>query len=248
MPTELSPEAWAQIRSDYEHTDRPLAEICAEHAISLGTLRDRVRRWQWTPRRLPIPRAGPPPVPAPRIDHAFFAGLTPAAALPLSGGGTRLAAPLSTDRAAETAATAASVTPLETAEADVAPVPPASDGASAGTPGEPDGAIVPRLQSAVARVLPAIETTLIKLGAGPMRPREMEQAARALASLTRTLRELNGLLEQRQAASGRVCDCDDMPEDLDAFYSDLARRIDAFVDSRTAEREATAANGSTDQP
>ena len=177
MPTELSPEAWAQIRSDYEHTDRPLAEICAEHAISLGTLRDRVRRWQWTPRRLPIPRAGPPPVPAPRIDHAFFAGL---------------AAPLSTDRAAETAATAASVTPLETAEADVAPVPPASDGASAGTPGEPDGAIVPRLQSAVARVLPAIETTLIKLGAGPMRPREMEQAARALASLTRTLRELNG--------------------------------------------------------
>jgi hypothetical protein len=38
--------------------------------------------------------------------------------------------------------------------------------------------IVPRLQSAVARVLPAIEATVTKLAAGPTSPREMEQAAR----------------------------------------------------------------------
>ena len=62
MP-EPTPEAWAQIRYDYEHTDRPVEDICAEHGITSGTLRDRMRRWRWTRRRPPIPREGPPPVP-----------------------------------------------------------------------------------------------------------------------------------------------------------------------------------------
>ena len=57
-------EAWAQIRYDYEHTERPIEDICAEHGISSGTLRDRMRRWGWTRRRPPIPRQGPPPLPA----------------------------------------------------------------------------------------------------------------------------------------------------------------------------------------
>ena len=38
-------ERWTQIRYDYEHTDRPIVDICAEHGISANTLRDRVRRW-----------------------------------------------------------------------------------------------------------------------------------------------------------------------------------------------------------
>jgi transposase-like protein len=59
MPA-LTPDAWAQIRYDYEHTDRPVADICAEHGISSGTLRDRMRRWHWRRRRKPIPREGPP--------------------------------------------------------------------------------------------------------------------------------------------------------------------------------------------
>ena len=59
MPN-LTPEIWAQIRYDYEHTDRPVEDICAEHGISSGTLRDRMRRWHWRRRREPIPREGPP--------------------------------------------------------------------------------------------------------------------------------------------------------------------------------------------
>jgi hypothetical protein len=59
MPA-LTPDAWAQIRYDYEHTDRPVADICAAHGISSGTLRDRMRRWHWRRRRKPIPREGPP--------------------------------------------------------------------------------------------------------------------------------------------------------------------------------------------
>ncbi len=89
--------------------------------------------------------------------------------------------------------------------------------------------IVPRLQGAVARVLPAIEATVANLAAGPMPPREMERAARTLTSLTRTLRELNELLSQHQPQGGRICECD-MPEDIDAFRYELARRIERVHD------------------
>ncbi len=106
------------------------------------------------------------------------------------------------------------------------------EGATAPAPSDP-ASIAASLQSAVARVLPAIEATLAKLAAGPQAPREMEQTARALGTLTRTLRELNALLAQHQARS--AYDDDDMPEDIDAFRDELARKIDAFVASRADE-------------
>src|SRR6185503_14742992 len=90
-----------------------------------------------------------------------------------------------------------------------------------------------RLQSAVARVLPAIEATLAKLAAGPQRPRELEQTARALGALMRTLRELNALLAQQPAR--RACQCDDIPEDIDAFRERLTRKIELFMESRGDE-------------
>jgi hypothetical protein len=65
-------------------------------------------------------------------------------------------------------------------------------------------------------VLPAIEAIVARIGPQATHPREMEQAGRALSSLTRTLRELNTLLSEQQARApaGRICDChDDMPED-----------------------------------
>jgi hypothetical protein len=184
MPSELTHVAWADVRHDYEHTEKPVEDICAEHRISSGTLRNRVRRWGWTRRRPPIPAEGP------------AAALVPAAPE---------AAPIGT---------AASLVP------HLAP----------GEASEP-ASIVPGLQNAVGRVLPAIEAIVAKLGAGSTSPREMERAARSLASLTRTLRELNTLLSQHQAPAAD----DDMPEDIDAFRIDLARRIDLFVASRTGD-------------
>jgi len=96
-----------------------------------------------------------------------------------------------------------------------------------------DRPIAVRLQSAVDRVLPAIEATVARLGMQGMHPREMERAARALASLTRTLRELKGLMgEQPQPAD------DDMPpRDLDEFRIALAKRIEAFIATRLDARE-----------
>jgi hypothetical protein len=99
---------------------------------------------------------------------------------------------------------------------------------------------VPRLQGAVARVLPAIEAIVGRLGAHGTDTSEMERAARALGSLTRTLRELNMLLRQGGGAlaDSRREDDDDMPEDIDEFRLALARRIEAFVDRHAAENAA----------
>ena len=62
-PVPLTTEDWARVRYDYECTTRKVVEICAEHGISDGTLRDRVRRWGWKRRWSgPVPREGPPPM------------------------------------------------------------------------------------------------------------------------------------------------------------------------------------------
>jgi len=211
MAPELTGEAWAQIRYDYEHTDRPVEDICAEHGISSGTLRDRTRRWNWTRRRAPIPREGPPPVARteqPPQTVTNVETVTPTPDSSPQGGGEQ----------AESAA-------------------PVASGHDANAPAESDPAsIAPRLQSAVARVLPAIEATLAKLAAGPQRPREMEQTARTLGALMRTLRELNALLSQHPLRP--LNDYDDIPEDIDAFRERLARRIEAFIESRRDEEDA----------
>ena len=41
MLPDPSPETWTQIRYEYEHTDKPVDDICSDHGISPGTLRDR---------------------------------------------------------------------------------------------------------------------------------------------------------------------------------------------------------------
>jgi transposase-like protein len=203
MTPDLTPEAWAQIRADYEHSETPIEDICAAHGISSGTLRNRMRRWNWTRRRPPISPDGPPPLP------------TPPPAEP-----------------------AARVLP---AEPHIAPAPPALPAAPqiaseiAGAPVDATPAqIARRLQGAVARVLPAIEVTLGKLTAQANHPREMERAARALAALTRTLRELNALLAQHAVPA------EDDPKTLDEFRQHLMRRMDAII----AERQQRGADGS----
>ena len=228
MPN-LTPEAWAQIRHAYEHTDRPVEDICAEHGISSGTLRHRMRRWNWRRRRAAISREGPPAI----APDAFASPPPVHAANGGEGSGGVRAFRIADHPTPTVFAGAQTADPPPPGEGDGgADVPQPTSAASAGS----DAAqIVPRLQSAVARVLPAIEATIAKLAAGPQRPREMEQTARALGVLTRTLRELNGLLSQREAVSPYASGYDDMPEDLDAFRDELARRINAFVASRSGE-------------
>jgi hypothetical protein len=222
MPTDPSPETWAQIRYEYEHTDKPVEDICFDHRVSQTTLRDRVRRWGWSKRRQPIWAEGPPPLPvgsAPPLGGTMTPAVMPPPVM------APPAAPLAGPDAAPSVLGAPAAAP-------------AAPHAPAGEPAPSDPAeVAPRLQAAVARVLPAIEATLAKLAAAPMPPREMERAARTLTSLTRTLRELNELLSEHQARGACHCECEDTPEDIDAFRLDLARRIDAFVASHASEQD-----------
>lgn len=213
MP-EPTPEAWAQIRHDYEHTDKPIVEICFEHEITAPMLRYRVKCWDWTRRKPFVPRHGPPPVdvysppPVRAANGGEGSGVGGEAAIAPTASGESPPHPISSP----------------SSEIDLSP--------HAGRGNE--AAIVPQLQSAVARVLPAIEATIARLANGAHPPRDMEQAGRALSALTRTLRELNALLAQHNArAVDMRCEyCDMPPEDADAFREDLARRIDAFLTSR----------------
>jgi hypothetical protein len=186
MP-EPTPEAWAQIRHDYEHTGKPLAPICAEHDITIPMVRYRMKRWEWRRRKPFVPRQQPP-------------------------------------------AAAQELAPSTPPRSQNARDPP--------PPGEgEDIAIVPRLQGAVALVLPAIEAIIARLASGTLSSDGMEKAGRALGALTRTLRELNGLLAQHNAQPGGACPyCDGLPDgfdNIDDFRRELARRINAFVESRT---------------
>jgi transposase-like protein len=166
MPA-LTPEAWAQIRYDYEHTDRPVADICAEHGISSGTLRDRMRRWHWRRRREPIPREGPP---------AFL--VVEQASAP-TGTAMIVAKPSTPAPAEDGSGAAPPVAALRPAAGDAGPLAPA-------------------LQKAVTTVLPAIQQTLARIAEGRAYPDDAAKTARALETLTRTLRELSGLPGGRQ--------------------------------------------------
>jgi hypothetical protein len=202
MPTELTLEEWTQVRYEYEHTEKPVEDICFERGISSSTLRDRMRRWRWTRRRQPISAEGPPPVE--RVA-------------PLVAAETQIGTSVPPQAAA-----------LPSENATDAPAPHAAPGEEA--PADP-AAIAPRLRSALARLLPAIEATLAKLAAGATQPREIERAARALTALTRTLRELKALLSEYPAPAE---DDDRGPADNDEFIRELIRRMDYFAATHAA--------------
>ena len=201
MP-EPTPDAWAQIH-DYEHTGRPLAHICAEHGITVPTMRYRMKRWEWRRRKPLIPRQGPPPVPVMQQEMA--------------------------------AAPAPYAVPLHPTPPPQEPAPGRAQ-ARPGWEGEEPIAIVPRLQAAAARVLPAIEATVARLASGEFNSRDLEKTGRTLATLTRTLRELNALLVQHNAPLQP--DDDPVPEDIDEFRDELARRIRGFIAARKNEQAA----------
>jgi hypothetical protein len=116
--------------------------------------------------------------------------------------------------------------------------PPAAGGEADAAGAADDRPIAARLHSAVARLLPAIEATAATLGAGRAHPREVERAARVLAALTRTLRELNSQLRQHEAdEAARV----ESSADLDKMRQDLVLRLEAIINAREAEAAGPAA-------
>ena len=74
-----------------------------------------------------------------------------------------------------------------------------------------------------------------RLKAVALQPSERESDNRMLAVLVKTVRELAALDDARDARniSTDVIDDDPIPQDIDEFRRELARRMDAFVVART---------------
>jgi transposase-like protein len=75
-----------------------------------------------------------------------------------------------------------------------------------------------------------------RLRQDPQPPDERERNARVLAVLVKTLRDLSTLDESQAdtaATTNMAGNDDEVPRDIDEFRRELARRMDAFVESRT---------------
>jgi hypothetical protein len=101
------------------------------------------------------------------------------------------------------------------------------DGAS----GESESDVVARLRRAVLNELTVIESLRDRLKNEPQSRVAAERTARTLSTLTDTLQKLQRL-QYVVPASGSLYD---IPADIDEFRNELARRIEAFVASRTDE-------------
>ena len=114
--------------------------------------------------------------------------------------------------------------------------------ALADAPAPPDPAALDRIERAVLAELATVETMRASLDKEPLRPIDAERTARTLSIHAETLAKLR---RHRLAAAphGGPDHDDDFPADIDAFRIDLARRIDAFVASRTKPADADGAAG-----
>jgi hypothetical protein len=102
-------------------------------------------------------------------------------------------------------------------------------------------ALVTRMWRTAERQVEEIEERLAVAGL-PLAERESN--ARTLAVVAKTLRELAAVDEAEQSRKGRKQPADDnidddpVPRDINEFRRELARRINALVDSRTGARDA----------
>lgn len=99
-----------------------------------------------------------------------------------------------------------------------------------------------RIEKLLIREVEIEEARHAKLAGLPRPTAEAARTARTLAVLTQTLHALRRLRHGEQAGRAPTQEekpiHDDIPDDLDEFRRELARRIDAFVASRTDAGDA----------
>ncbi len=95
---------------------------------------------------------------------------------------------------------------------------------------------IDRIERLVEQELAAEEAGRAQFGLLPRAPGDAERCARTLAILTKTLQALAHL---RGGATVQGSNNDhDIPADIDEFRRDLARRIEAFLESREADGDS----------
>jgi hypothetical protein len=210
-----SPALLAALRQRYEQTDQPMNALAADFGIGITTLQTLVRKNGWTQRSNRM-RDCPSALRLLEEAETLAASLperetpapqaTPTPTLPLAGGGSH--------------------TVLDAATLPQPPDPALSDAGPTNTPGLSP---VERLEALVVKELEAEEAARAELATRPRARHEAERCARTLSVLTQTLKTLQGM--HTNGGTGGYA-YDDMPQDMDAFRNNLARRIEAFMESR----------------
>jgi hypothetical protein len=214
IPITFTPELLAHGRYRYECTEEPRAYIAADLGIHRNTLRGLALREGWK-RYVPPAR-----------------GLLPAVRLLAEAKKLEEIAPVIGRRRDEQGPSKGeNAAPLQ---------PPPQDEAELATAGALDGlshvpAMVERITSAVQEELDAVKTMRAQLKREPQNPQDAERTARTISTLTETLQKLQRM---QCSALQTGSDNDDKPADIDEFRRRLARRIDAFVASRTKPSDA----------
>jgi hypothetical protein len=227
-----APELVALVRHRYEQTDDTLAKIAADCGISERTVNRMRDRGGWA-------RRGERPRGLPQATRALQEATALLARPPNPCGPSDLSC-------VHSRASGNPVLPEE----ESAGSPLARGRTEEGLPLHPDAAgahaaengkatAIARIERLVEKELAAEEAMRAQLGPLPRPPADAERSARTLATLTQTLHALARLRAGRPADLG-ADDDDDMPRDIDEFRRELARRIDAFVASRTEPRPAHA--------
>lgn len=202
----------AALRQRYEQTDQPMRSLAREFSIGISTLSAIVERHGWVKRSQR--KRGRPEASLVSEAQALMESLPARGGVSADSGlAFSLEAPPTPD-----------------------PSPPRAARVEGG-----EQTAAERLEALLLKEIAAEEVAREALGNEPRLRTEADACARRLAVMTQTLQTLQKIRETQPIGNAR-CQCseyDDIPEDMDAFRDELARRINAFVKSRAGENAET---------
>lgn len=211
----IAPELLAEAQRLYEDTKVPVPDIAAMLGVATSTLYHQIPKLGW--RRRLVRRLWPSVAYVPPTLSARSAPpLSPASLAPPDARIGEPPGPPAPDEAGP---------PFTAAPVPVAPVPDACGpdivtAADAAT-------LAVRIQRVVERELAALERIVASLGPGSRHNGEAERAARVLASLARTSREMK--LIDSLKPTPEPSDDDAVPRDLDELRRALAEKLERLV-------------------
>jgi hypothetical protein len=207
------------LRHRYEETDQPMNALAAAFGIGVTTLQTLARKNGWSPRSQRL-RECPP----------LMQWQDEAAALVASHDATAAHVAIPTH---ETAPTHVAAPTHETAPTVTLPL---AGGASEDLlSGE--GSALARIEALILKELAAEEARRNTLGTRPRPAYELERYARTLAVMTQTLERLQRL---QPGSSGSKNDADDpIPDNMDEFRYELARRINRLIEGQIGRERMT---------
>jgi predicted transcriptional regulator len=201
----FTPAALAYARHRYEKTEASLVDIAVDLQVTKNTVRNLAKSEGWT-RYVPPARNLPP-----GVQLMVQAGNVEAQTSSIVAARSPVFA--DTARVGEDAIQSKSKLP----NINGAAMAKLSD-------------TVGRLYRAVLKELASVENLRAQLKREPKSPQDAERTARTLSSLTETLQKLQRL---QCAVPQSGSHDDDIPADIDEFRTELARRVEAFVASRS---------------